>query len=107
MVQLSLDRGAGVAAAATATALKSARGYVLVGNVPKGATGDHMISFFEGYSVLRAGMGVLKETLRSPAWTVLVQFKSKAAGEDAVVISHFKIKMHLKIMDPFLEKCPF
>eukprot|EP00884_Botryococcus_braunii_P020704 jgi/Botrbrau1/7317/Bobra.247_3s0012.1 len=64
--------------------LRSARGYVLVRNVPKGATSDHIVSFFDGYSALRAGVCVLKDTLDSSLWTLVVQFKSKAAGEEAV-----------------------
>lgn len=66
-------------------AVKSARGYVIVSNVPKGATSDNITRFFEGYGALRAGISVVKNSLQSSTWTVVVQFKSRSSGEDAVV----------------------
>lgn len=66
-------------------AVKSARGYVIVSNVPKGATSDNIMSFFDGYSALRAGINIVKDSLQSSSWTGIVQFKSRSAGEDAVV----------------------
>jgi hypothetical protein len=82
----AIDAAAGAAAAPAAAPVKSARGCVLVENVPQGATVADVVTFFEGYNVLKGGIYVVNPNeLRRPTWTLVAQFKSTDAAEDAAV----------------------